>query len=83
MYTTTSIPLPRRIYNYTQWNGKNEKKRTSVQLDLSGHVTRETTLAAILHVSTYHIASQHTIEKGGWRRNDSFSSFFRERRDER
>lgn len=33
----------------------------SMQLDLSEHVARE--LAAILHVSTYHIASQETAKK--------------------
>lgn len=32
-----------------------------MQLDLSEHVARE--LAAILHVSTYHIASQETTKK--------------------
>lgn len=39
----------------------NDEKTTSMQLDLSEHVARE--LAAILHVSTYHIASQETTKK--------------------
>ena len=37
---------------------KRERKETPVQLNLSGHVARD--LATILHVSTYHIASQET-----------------------
>lgn len=59
-----------------------------MQLDLSEHVARE--LAAILHVSTYHIASQETTKKKKKKRRLSIKVntewfisvpfFFRERR---